>query len=419
MALSFSSVFKVRADDAISFDKDYVTLKITHTGCMHGHVYPNVKKGHIGMARFKSIMDMYFKDADMTLVLDSGDTFCGSYFAQKDQGAFIAGLYDYLGYDAMAVGNHDFSYGKERLKAISEMTDVKMLSGNVLEEDTKNPYLGDDYLIKTFSYGRGTLTVGVFGLLDPSVVAFKRYEPWIAGLEISDLVDYANGMAKSLKEKGCDVVIALSHASDPILTAERVTGVDLWLNAQYHMPLKEKVYDADGKLTYVMRQDRFLKSVGLIKAKCYIDTEGNISSIKWSLNNKSINDSIEDIDGISYDIDEIEEDKGVKAYIKKATDAYRKKPALKVNKRKFTVKKIDLKKSSKTLRIKTSHKGKGKVFFSLSKCPKGGRSFIKVMGNGKVVLKNNAPKGRYVVRVSLRSTLRYKAAKKTVIIRVR
>ena len=66
----------------------------------------------------------------MSLVLDSGDLFHGQSIATLVKGESIAKLAGTCGYDAMTAGNHDWNYGKDRLKELVNITNENMLIGS-------------------------------------------------------------------------------------------------------------------------------------------------------------------------------------------------------------------------------------------------------------------------------------------------
>ena len=68
----------------------------------------------------------------MDLVLDSGDMFHGQSIATLVQGESIAQLVKACGYDAMTAGNHDWNYGKDRLKELTALADIEMLANGIL-----------------------------------------------------------------------------------------------------------------------------------------------------------------------------------------------------------------------------------------------------------------------------------------------
>lgn len=77
---------------AVETPTNEVSIKIVHTNDIHARVEENAKSGIIGMPKLKSIIDNYTSDADMDLVLDSGDLFHGQSIATLVKGESIAEL---------------------------------------------------------------------------------------------------------------------------------------------------------------------------------------------------------------------------------------------------------------------------------------------------------------------------------------
>lgn len=88
-----------------------VSIDIVHTNDMHGYAQYKADS-RVGMEMLQSII----REENPDLILDAGDTFHGQVFATIEEGESIAELMDSIGYDAMTPGNHDWNYGKERLK---------------------------------------------------------------------------------------------------------------------------------------------------------------------------------------------------------------------------------------------------------------------------------------------------------------
>lgn len=77
----------------------------------------------------------------------------------------------------------------------------------------------------------------------------------------------------------------------------------------------------------------------------------------------------------------------------------------------------NLKKKSTSFSI--SAKAKGKITYTVTKYPRSGKKYIKVSKKGKVTLKKNAKKGKYVITVTAAETSLYKKATKKVTIKVK
>ncbi len=118
------------ASGATTFD-----VKIVHTNDIHARVEEDDYNQVIGMDRLSGIAQKFTEEADGSLMLDSGDTFHGQSIATLVKGESVAKLMKTCGYDAMTTGNHDWSYGKDRLKELGQIANVKILSGNVVNAD--------------------------------------------------------------------------------------------------------------------------------------------------------------------------------------------------------------------------------------------------------------------------------------------
>lgn len=88
------------------------THKILHTNDIHGRLAE--EKGRvIGMAKLKTIKEQEKPD----LMLDAGDAFQGLPLSNQSKGEEMAKAMNAVGYDAMAVGNHEFDFGYDQLKS--------------------------------------------------------------------------------------------------------------------------------------------------------------------------------------------------------------------------------------------------------------------------------------------------------------
>lgn len=267
-------VMPVQAQDGTASGSTIFDVKIVHTNDIHARVEEDDYNQVIGMDRLSGIAQTFTEGADGSLMLDSGDTFHGQPIATIVKGESVAKLMKACGYDAMTTGNHDWSYGKERLKELGGIANVKILSGNIKNADGTS-FFDTDELVKEITKNGKTLKIGVFGVSDPEMKN-KTTPSNVEGLDFQDAVAYAKGEAATLKAEGCDVVIALSHTLDPKNVAAQVDGVDLWLCGHEHIELSESVTTPDGSKTYVSESGHYLNSVGLIDLTCTMDEDGSV-----------------------------------------------------------------------------------------------------------------------------------------------
>lgn len=280
LLLTFGIVFglfgamPVQAQDGNTSGSTIFDVKIVHTNDIHARVEEDDYNQVIGMDRLSGIAQTFTEGADGSLMLDSGDTFHGQPIATLVKGESVAKLMKACGYDAMTTGNHDWSYGKERLKELGGIANVKILSGNIKNADGTS-FFDTDELVKEITKNGKTLKIGVFGVSDPEMKN-KTTPSNVEGLDFQDAVAYAKREAATLKAEGCDVVIALSHTLDPKNVAAQVDGVDLWLCGHEHIELSESVTTPDGSKTYVSESGHYLNSVGLIDLNCTMDEDGSV-----------------------------------------------------------------------------------------------------------------------------------------------
>ena len=280
LLLTFGIVFglfgsvTVQAQDGNASGSTVFDVKIVHTNDIHARVEEDDYNQVIGMDRLSGIAQAFTERADGSLMLDSGDTFHGQPIATLVKGESVAKLMKACGYDAMTTGNHDWSYGKDRLKELGGIANVKILSGNIKNADGTS-FFDTDALVKEITKNGKTLKIGVFGVSDPEMKN-KTTPSNVEGLDFQDAVAYARKEAAALKAEGCDVVIALSHTLDPKNVAAQVDGVDLWLCGHEHIELSESVTTPDGSKTYVSESGHYLNSVGLIDLNCIMDEDGSV-----------------------------------------------------------------------------------------------------------------------------------------------
>lgn len=102
---------------------------ILHTNDIHGRMA--AEDGVIGMPAVGSLIEEERSKANQTtLVLDAGDAFQGLPISNTSKGEEMAKAMNAAGYDAMAVGNHEFDFGLEQIQVYKEKLTFPLLSAN-------------------------------------------------------------------------------------------------------------------------------------------------------------------------------------------------------------------------------------------------------------------------------------------------
>ena len=159
------------------------------------------------------------------LLFDAGDTFQGTLLANLSEGAAVIDAFNALGYDAMALGNHEFDYGPEgafsiashpgddpfgALKARIAQAKFPVLSTNIYDAESgaRPEWLPGEGL--TIIERKG-VKIGVFGLTTPQTPSVTLPVN-VASLRFGSLAPEALTASKRLREQGVDVVVAIVHA---------------------------------------------------------------------------------------------------------------------------------------------------------------------------------------------------------------
>ena len=235
------------------------TLRIVHTNDIHGY-YTATNRGVIGFAKLKALSD--FVGAD--LILDAGDTYHGQAFATVEKGLGIAELMKEVGYDAMTPGNHDWSYGADRLKELENVQDFPILAANVTDK-SGNDYFNTPYIVKTVTADDGTqLKVGIVGVIDSGFYDSTASDN-VKDVIFKEQAATASAIAKTLKEKeNCSIVIALTHSSDCQSFVSGLSDVDAVIAGHQHILIDKSYNDKNGKSVLVVEAGYYFNNIGVL-----------------------------------------------------------------------------------------------------------------------------------------------------------
>lgn len=268
------------------------TVTVMHTNDIHGsYKYSYNESKGTGTVGFDGLAVLYSAQGNAPdLLLDAGDTFHGQSFATMSEGKSIAELMDTFyadGYDATTPGNHDWSYGADKLRTMTgsstTSTPFAMLCANATSSNgvwsssitkTLNRTWEDSESHSTFAH---QIKVGVVGAMDESLGSSLRAD-LVAGTNFSSAANAINAEAEQLRKEGCDVVVCIAHTLDAKTFATRLRGVDALIAGHEHINLNEKVTGADGKTIHVVEAGSAFAEAGLLSVPYEYDTKGTEST---------------------------------------------------------------------------------------------------------------------------------------------
>lgn len=252
------------------------TITILHVNDSHstleaiGPRDANLEGTQGGISRAATVIGMTKMTEQNVLTLHGGDVFIGDFFFNKFLGVAEFQLMASLGFDAMAVGNHEFDLTPAYLDTALRNSfppgyGFPLISSNVnLDDPTVQPL--KDYIFPFITKQVGNVKVGMFSLLTPETNLFSQPD---SAKVSDDIAGTALVMIDTLNSLGCDLIICLSHLGifyDQDLAAN-IPGINIIISAHDHLRTDQPVEITDplGGTTYIVQADAFYKCIGKMK----------------------------------------------------------------------------------------------------------------------------------------------------------
>ena len=141
-----------------------------------------------------------------TILLDGGDEFQGTPASNLAFGRPVVAMFNQLGLAASALGNHEFDWTQDTLRARMRDAHYGILGANVRYADGRDvPWIRDDTLIV-----RGALKVGVIGIATVLTPTMTRASN-VADLRFLEPAPIVDSLARGLRARGADYVIVIGH----------------------------------------------------------------------------------------------------------------------------------------------------------------------------------------------------------------
>ncbi|MFE5591521.1 bifunctional metallophosphatase/5'-nucleotidase [Streptomyces sp. NPDC056549] len=221
----------------------------------------------VGLAKISTLVDQVRaeKGRRNTLLIDAGDTIQGTqlsyYYAKVDpitarRGPVhpMAQAMNAIGYDAAALGNHEFNYGIPVLRKFEEQCDFPLLGANALDAKTLRPAFAPYSMHRLCTPHGKDVRVAVLGLTNPGIAIWDKAN--VSGkMVFPGLEEQAAKWVPKLRSMGADVVIVSAHSGssgtssygDQLpyienaagLVAEQVPGIDAILVGHAHTEIPE------------------------------------------------------------------------------------------------------------------------------------------------------------------------------------
>lgn len=213
-------------------------LTILHVNDFHGHLTPFIEKSldpsaPIGGAAYLAEMIRRERDAhpQSTLLLSAGDMFQGTAISNVFKGAPVIELMNAIGFEAMALGNHEFDWGRDSLNTLASSATFPFLAANITNADG-SPLKGTRPYILLDRNGVRVAIIGITTVDTP----YSTKPSNVTGLVFSKPVRVLPKLIREVRRQGAKLVIVLSHQgldADRKL-ANRVWGIDVIVGGHSH-----------------------------------------------------------------------------------------------------------------------------------------------------------------------------------------
>jgi len=193
-----------------------VALTLLASTDLHGHIFPeNDETGrpaNLGLAKIATLVERERVAHANTLLLDCGDTTEGTALAYlaatkyaEQPNPMIAAM-NALGYDAMAVGNHDFNFGLGHVEKIRREAEFPILAANVetLPGAAVKPF--PPFAVKTVA----GIRVGIMGVVTPGIARGENPDNY-RGYRFLPIVETVARVAAELRPK-VDLLVLVAHS---------------------------------------------------------------------------------------------------------------------------------------------------------------------------------------------------------------
>ncbi|KLV04906.1 bifunctional 2',3'-cyclic-nucleotide 2'-phosphodiesterase/3'-nucleotidase [Photobacterium ganghwense] len=207
---------------------DTIKLRILETTDIHTNVmdydyYKDKPTLKTGLVRTATLVQQARGEVTNSILVDNGDLIQGSpmgdYMAAKGlKNGEVHPVYkamNLLDYEVGNLGNHEFNYGLDFLKASLAGASFPYINANVYDLKTgKNlftPYLIKSYTFKDTEGGEHDVKVGYIGFVPPQILIWDKKN--LEGkVEAKDIKQTAEKFVPQMKAEGADIIVAIPHS---------------------------------------------------------------------------------------------------------------------------------------------------------------------------------------------------------------
>lgn len=279
------------------------TLVLMGTTDLHGWLLPfdyyTGRETENGLTTLVPLIDsIRAAHPERTVLVESGDLLQGNpldfVYSRLAPGEVhpVALAMNAVGYDAAAIGNHEFNYGIAHLDTVVRQARFPFLSANIFHEGTDRHAYAPSTIIERRVGGK-PIRIGITSVTPPGVLLWDRDK--VRGvLDFRDIVSSVRPVVADLRARGADLVLVAAHGGlegssyDTAATgvpvenagaamARGVPGIDVIFLGHTHRELADTTIGT----TLLLQAKNWATSLAVAELELRTDAEG-----RWRVESK-------------------------------------------------------------------------------------------------------------------------------------
>ncbi len=226
-----------------------------------------------GYAKLAAMKEELSETCDYVGVVSSGDFVQGGSLGVVSKGEYIVNLMNFVGYDAITLGNHEFDYKIERLHELAKILDTTIVCSNFKKTD-EDTSVFEPYTIVSY----GDTDIAYIGITTPDTITssspaqFKNEAgEYIYSFSGDNLYETVQKNIDAAQREGADYIIALSHLGTESVyeqwsvqtLIQNTTGLDVVLDGHSHSTIESMVVsDKEGEEVMVASTGTTFANIG-------------------------------------------------------------------------------------------------------------------------------------------------------------
>ena len=143
------------------------------------------------------------------VILSTGDMWQGGSASNETHGRIITDWMNYLGFEAMALGNHEFDWGQDAIRTNAAMAEFPILAINIYDNATGQRV---DYCQPSVMIERGGVKIGIIGAIGDCYSSISSENTKGINFKVgSALTNLVKAESEKLRSEGADIIVYLIH----------------------------------------------------------------------------------------------------------------------------------------------------------------------------------------------------------------